>query len=230
MSYGYLFSSGYHLGRANTVDNDHIILYVEYETPAAVVAHHSAGFGMVLPYVGHRARPVQVSIHRERLHFGNHHIKIPACAFDTHHREQEVGQVFDVEPRSAGNSNPVVFHISQGIVAKPRQSILPPSSARFRAFCRHFVLCRWVFGRVPNARYALPLVFLLLLQIPYQIVLFSICKSTKNYRNDKIYFLHAAKSYRPALQSAERRVDAGGRPVQKPRSMGGADYTFLPIS
>ena len=161
---------------------------MEYETPAAVVAHHAAGLGVVLPNVGHRARPVQVGIHRERLHFGNHHIEIPTCALDTHHREQKVGQVLDVEPRPAGNSKPVAFHISQGSVAKPRQNTLPPSSTRFQAFCRHFVLCRWAFGRVPNARYALPSVFLLLLQIPYQIVLFSICKSTKNYRIDKMQF------------------------------------------
>ena len=66
----------YHLGRADTVDNDHIILDVEYETPAAVVAHHTAGLGMVLPYVGHRARPVQVGIHRERLHFCNHIVDV----------------------------------------------------------------------------------------------------------------------------------------------------------
>lgn len=40
------------------------------------MAHHAAGLGVVLPDVGHRARPVQVGIHRERLHFGNHHIEM----------------------------------------------------------------------------------------------------------------------------------------------------------
>ena len=170
---------------SSTWNTKHQRRFAPLRSRGTPVAHHSAGFGMVLPYVGHRARPVQVGIHRERLHFGNHHIGIPTCALDAHHRKQEVGQVLDVEPRPAGNSKPVAFHISQGSVAKPRQNTLPPSLARFRAFCRHFVLCRWVFGRVPNARYALPLVFLLLLQIPYQIVLFSICKSTKNYRIEK---------------------------------------------
>ena len=51
----------------------------------------------------------------------------------SHHRELEVGQVFDVEPRHEGNSKLVAFHISHGCVAKHRQKTLPPSSTRF--FC-----------------------------------------------------------------------------------------------
>lgn len=152
------------------------------------MAHHSAGLGVVLPNVGHRARPVQVGIHRERLHFGNHHIEIPTCALDTHHREQKVGQVLDVEPRPAGNSKPVAFHISQGSVAKPRQNTLPPSSARFRGSSRRRAGSQRLFWPGASARNVPWLCCLCMSMIPY-----SDC-----FHGAKIHkIIHIQKSFSP---------------------------------
>ena len=64
---------------------------------------------------------------------GHPHLVRQAEILSSHHRELEVGQVFDVEPRHEGNSKLVAFHISHGCVAKHRQKTLPPSSTRF--FC-----------------------------------------------------------------------------------------------
>lgn len=138
-SYKHWHSSGYHLGRADTVDNDHIIFNMEYETPAAVVAHHSAGLGMVMPNVGHRARPVQVGIHRKRHDFIAHIGHISVRSLSGHHRLQVIPQFRQIAKCRLPELNLVYCRNTHRPSYAKYQNTRPLPSARFRGSSQRLV-------------------------------------------------------------------------------------------
>ena len=167
------------------------------------MAHHSAGLGVVLPYVGHRARPVQVGVHRQRHNFITHIGHIAVRPLAGHHRLQVIPQFRQITKCRLAELNLVYCRNTHRPSCAKYQSIPPPSSARFRGGVdtlrcadRLSASCRmrgahsfWPFYGCYRFHIRL-----------YCIVL--TCKNTKNYRIDKYIF--SAQKSRPAYRGAGR--------------------------
>lgn len=103
------------------------------------VAHHAAGLGVVLPYVGHRARPVQVGIHRKRHDFIAHIGHISVRSLSGHHRLQVIPQFRQIAKCRLPELNLVYCRNTHRPSYAKYQNTRPPPSARFQGSSQRLV-------------------------------------------------------------------------------------------